>query len=836
MKSKWTFLLVFFVLFSFYLPYSLLAQDVEKIVVDGVVMDEDNETVPFINVKITPTSGDSTQYYTQVTDHLGCFRIALPTAGEYRIDINMMSMGEYSKVFTIPKDVKKYSLGNLVLENSSTLLESVTIKSTKKLVKIEADKISYDIKEDPESKSSNLLKMLRKVPLVTVDGRGNIQVNGSSNFKIFRNGKEDKMLSSNPKEILKSIPATSIKSIEVITDGGVRFDAESSNAILNIVTDRASSLSGVAGTVGVDVGSYGNYSGNLYLDAKVGKVGFSGNAIYGLFGEKPSLAESTTNLGAINITSEGESRYKGHFSMFNGTISYEIDSLNLLSLSARGMPYTSKSKNNQIDQKWNGDTLIEKVNNNSSSIRKNGNFSINLDYQHSTLTPGELFTISYMFDRSPNNSENSVIRNVLDLNTGDVLSDGFMEQLSQTTAAMNEHTAQIDYTRPFQWKMRHNLEAGVKYIARRSLSTPEYLIRNNPDEDFRIGSIFGQHINNSELNYGQDIYAAYFGWSTFWTKKFSTKIGTRLEQSRLDVKYTDLPDANFIRKKLDFVPQVRLSYKITPYDQTSLNYNFLIRRPGIHQVNPYRSQSSEYRVSFGNPDLEAERNHKLGLTYGHFSSKFTVNTNLNFNFSNNTILQYSEESATSPGVIQETYSNLGKSRGLSFNVYVNYAPWTWLRLYMNGWLSNNRLRSDVLESDQKWSTIIAFMGSNFILPKNWNLGINCGGYKFNSFQTSSDFFYYSHFSVSKSFLDDRLSLSFSIAEPFRSTISMKSHSYGKGFETHSINTNTGARTMNFSVSYRFGELKERIKSVSRTISNSDLMEGDNKGGSGKSPM
>ena len=90
-------------------------------------------------------------------------------------------------------------------------LQGVEVVKQKSLVKSDIDKITYDIESDPDSKSSTILEMLRKIPMVTVDGEDNIQVNGSSSFKVYVNNKPNQMMSNNPKEVLKSMPATSIK-------------------------------------------------------------------------------------------------------------------------------------------------------------------------------------------------------------------------------------------------------------------------------------------------------------------------------------------------------------------------------------------------------------------------------------------------------------------------------------------------------------------------------------------------------------------------------------------------------------------------------------------------
>ena len=114
-------------------------------------------------------------------------------------------------------------------------LDGVVIKAQKQLIKQEIDRIAYDVQGDEESRTQTVMDMLRKVPMVTVDGQDNILVKGNSNFKIYKNGHYDPNLSKNAKEVLKAMSASMVKRIEVITDPGAREDAEGVNAILNIV-------------------------------------------------------------------------------------------------------------------------------------------------------------------------------------------------------------------------------------------------------------------------------------------------------------------------------------------------------------------------------------------------------------------------------------------------------------------------------------------------------------------------------------------------------------------------------------------------------------------------
>ena len=143
-------------------------------------------------------------------------------------------------------------------------LQGVEIVKQKALVKSDIDKITYNIEDDPDSKSNSTLEMLRKVPMVTVDGEDKIQVNGSSSFKIYvnskpnqmMNSKPNQMMSNNPSEVLKSMPASSIKRIEVITNPGPKYDAEGVGGILNIIT-HSKSIEGYTATFNANAGNQG---------------------------------------------------------------------------------------------------------------------------------------------------------------------------------------------------------------------------------------------------------------------------------------------------------------------------------------------------------------------------------------------------------------------------------------------------------------------------------------------------------------------------------------------------------------------------------------------------
>lgn len=152
-----------------------------------------------------------------VTDKNGAFKSQVNNVGEYTIVISSMGRKEVSRNFTLNGESTK-DFGVLNISDNTKELKGVTVSVQRPLVSMTVDKMSYSVENDVDSKSSNALDMLRKVPMVTVDGNDNITVNGSSSFKVYVDGKPNVMLSSNPGQILKNMPASMIKNFEVVTN------------------------------------------------------------------------------------------------------------------------------------------------------------------------------------------------------------------------------------------------------------------------------------------------------------------------------------------------------------------------------------------------------------------------------------------------------------------------------------------------------------------------------------------------------------------------------------------------------------------------------------------
>lgn len=194
--------------------------------VRGEVADSTGTPEIYATVRIYSVKDSVKPVALGVTDDAGKFSQPLPSAGDYRLTVTAVGKRALDIPFAVTTAAPTADLGKLTIRDNANELGEVEIVAQRPLVSREIDRIGYDVKADPESQTNTLQEMLRKVPMVTVESDGTIKVKGSTNFKIYKNGRPNNSFTKNAKDIFAAIPASSIKKIEVITDPGAREDAE----------------------------------------------------------------------------------------------------------------------------------------------------------------------------------------------------------------------------------------------------------------------------------------------------------------------------------------------------------------------------------------------------------------------------------------------------------------------------------------------------------------------------------------------------------------------------------------------------------------------------------
>jgi len=810
--------------------------------IKGVLLDSlTQEGEPYATIKIVKKEAPANALKMLVTDMKGKFQEKVPGTGNFVMTISSIGRNTIVKDFTVKAGEKLVDFGTLYITDASNELGQVEVVAQKPLVKADIDKIEYNVQDDPDSKSNSVLEMLRKVPLVTVDGEDNIKVNGSSSFKVYVNGKPNNMMSNNPTEVLKSMPANSILHIEVITNPGPKYDAEGVGGILNIVTV-GSGLEGYTATFSGNVSNMGA-GGGLFGTVKSGKLTVSARYNYN-YNDRPR-SYSGGNRRTVGDVTEGSSDLdydgssKGHGNFQSGSMeaSYEIDTLRLVSMSFGlwGGGNNSTSINNTLaTAPGTSNELYRYV---SDGRSKGSWYSIDggVDYQRMFHVKDRMFTLSYKINTSPQTSDSYSTYNDMHAATDwedflkrlyDLNNDG-----SQNTT---EHTFQADYTTPIG--KIHTLEAGAKYI-----------LRDNSSEDDRyerqIGTT-GDYVldeeHSSHYKHQNDILAAYMGYG-LRVKKISGRLGVRYEHTKQEVKYLLGRGDDFNKNFDDVVPSASIGYKLTDMSNLRFGYNMRIYRPGIWYLNPYLNDSNPTNISQGNSHLDSEKSHSFNLSYSNFTQKFNINLSARYSFTNNSIEQVTEQvkdteieglqNPTGKEVLYSTYQNIGKSRNASLSGYVNWNATSNTRIYANLYGNYTYMEGANGLKNDGWN-LFAYGGAQQSLPHDWRISLNIYGQTpWIMLQGKGSSFFDYGLSVNKSFLNKRLTLSAFASNFFKKYTSPTSSIEGVGFTQDSWNRYTRQR-FGVSVSYRIGELKASVKKAARTISNDDVKGGGGEGGGG----
>lgn len=816
------------------LPHKAVSFTVKGIVADSLT----KEPEMYATMRIARTSSHDKAVSMAATGKDGSFNVKLKEPGDYTLTVNAIGRTPIVRRFTLSADKPNADFATLYISDLSKELKGVEIVAQKPLVKADIDKIEYNMEEDPDSKTSNILEMLRKVPMVTVDGNETITVNGSSNFKVYVNGRPNNMMSNNPKEVLKSMPASSIKRIEVITNPGPKYDAEGVGGILNIITV-GKGIEGYTATVNAGV-FRGQNSESVYATVKQGKLTVSARYSYNYW---DTMGDSNTHTdrtftgdpstpSAYNSTSDYRSRNNNNSHSGNFEASYEIDTLRLVTASV-GM-WTNRSKSHGT-QDFSAVSPIGQQPLYAYAYGQNGtsdNLYIDgsIDYQRLFKVKERMLTLSYKINGGTQDSDS--YSDYHDTSATDEWSD-FMARLrdehSKGDGRNMEHTFQIDYTTPFA--KAHTIEVGAKYILRDNRANNDRYTRPADDYDYTFDDTYSSHYRHRN-----NILAAYLGYG-LKLGKLSGRLGARYEHTDQSIKYLLGQGENFKTKFDDIVPSASLGYKLNDEQNLRLGYNMRIWRPGIWVLNPYLDQTNPTSLSQGNSNLVSEKNHQVSATYNYFAAKLSLSFTVRYSFTNNSINSVTTlvndntiESVKNPTgklVSYTTYRNIGKSQSASLSGYVSWTIFKNTRLYMNLWGDYSDYNDRQSLHNYGWYGSM-YAGLQQTLPKSWKINVGFSGWTSNpGLQTSSSGAYFYNASVQKSFLKDRLTFNLFAQNFFESKRHSRTTTMGINFRTEQDFAYKVFR-YGINVSMRIGSLSSGVKKAQKTIENDDV-----KGGGGK---
>ena len=783
--------------------------------VKGVLMDEGlGEAEPFATIRVFKEGKTGKPVAMFLTDENGQFKQEVKGKGKFDIVFSSVGKEDLKMTITLGQE-NPLNLDTLYIKENATMLKGVEIVAQKPLVKMEVDKMSYNVAEDEDSKSNTVLDMLRKVPMVTVDGQDNITVNGSSSFKVYVDGMPNPMFSSNPSMVFKSMPATAVKSIEVMTNPGAKYDAEGAAGVLNIVMNRqnpqaAQSLNGYNGTIRATVGTK-QLGASAFINGQQGKLSYSANVMtsYNKPGSTTTEMEQLQDNGASQILTS-ENNVKTPFTMGSLTLGYQIDSVSSLNLTAQVNSMNMKS-NGTSTTTIDGNNYGKGFSYGSTTDMKNSRTSFNgsIDYQRffnkeHTQSLGLTYQLSYSPATTKMTNNFGTTSNQIDL------TDRYSENKDKTTS----HIFQLDYTMPLG--IGQTLSLGTKFQLHDASSDSKYYLKGIYDPS---SSSDYEYKNSILAGYGE--YAGNFG-------KFGLKAGLRYEYTWQDVEYHLGNGEDFKKNYGNLVPTASLQYTLTQGSNLGLTYNMRISRPGISYLNPYVDKTNPIALTYGNPELDVEKSHNLSLVYNMFTPKLMVNLNLHHNFVDNAISQYSFYD--SDNLLNTTYGNVVKRHQTGLSGYVNYLLTKDTRIFFNGGLNYTDLRSDALDQKNSGWTFNAMVGLQQTLP--WDLKLSAFAItstKNYTLQGWSGGFNILTGTLSKSLLKDKLTIGVQGILGLNSggKLNIESESRGKDFTSHT-NVKVPIYGVALTVSYTFGNSKMSSKQHVNRVQN-DFIEQQSQG-------
>jgi hypothetical protein len=509
--------------------FKLFAQQtVRQIPIKGMLVDSVSKApLDFATLFLTDAE-TAKAFKTTLTKNDGSFEIEAPVNRKY--DLSFVFIGYRSKTIRISFSADERSavvdLGKIALSPANDQLKEVSVTGFRPLLTKEIDRISFDVQADPESKSSDVLEMLRKVPMITVDGNNQIQLKGSSNYQVFINGKPSALMANNPSDVLSELPAASIQKIEVITVPPSKYDAEGLTGIINIITVKKDN-DGFNGSVFTRYNSIYGERGSLMLNIKEGKIGF--NTFFGL-GHQPSVitqagSQLSTFSPVINSLQQGENVNGGAFNNGHTQLSYEPDSLNLLTVlidfNNRNFIQNTFRQSQSFAM---ADSLTQSYQLNDIGQREFGAFNLGANYQVKfKQDKDELLTLSYQY-ASANNYQTNNIATIEGFN----YSNNNYDQ--QNSTGFKEQTFQVDFLKPVKKLI---IEAGAKTILRNN---------NSYFEEENLDRLTGGYIPDTALtnkfNYHQDVFSIYNSYQ-FTFPEWTVKGGLRAENTSITGDYSD---------------------------------------------------------------------------------------------------------------------------------------------------------------------------------------------------------------------------------------------------------------------------------------------------------
>jgi outer membrane receptor protein involved in Fe transport len=744
---------------------------------------------------------------TTLSTESGKFQLNKPDTGNYLLSFTHTGFAETQLPVTITSQPGDLQIDPVYLAKATANLKEVVVTSRRPMIEQSDDKIVFNVEDDPASKTETAIDILRKTPFVTVDGEDNIKINGKSNFKVLLNGRETSMFARNIREALRGFPGVLISKIEVITSPSAKYDGEGIGGVINIITRKK--VVGYNGTLSSFTRSSDKLSNfSVNGNAKLGKFGLSVFLSKGYNNPVLQYNTNTTIPATQSIytkrTLEGNQYNSSGWSYGNVELSFELDSLNTISLYTNIDSWSNKTVSDQsimTDFSASPSSLSLYHLNNKSN---NPGVNVGSDYiKRFKKNKEREFSLRFLGEFGKNDSKLNSFQD-------NPVTDRYL--INNSYAINNQFTIQADNSIPLK---KGKIEGGIKAILRRASSDFQSLIKYNAAEDYKTNTA-----NTDYFKYTQDVISLY-GMYSFRLKKSSFRFGARVEHTAVNGDFIS-SNTKVKNSYTTLLPNIQFTNRVTNVTTLVFTYTKRLQRPYIWDLNPFVYNNDSLNISFGNPDLGPQTLHLLSAQLRYAKGNTFAGINLEGSYSDNKILQYSSFDPQT-GITKTTSLNIGKEFQSSLNVNFNTKITPKWSVFVNGSFRYIRISNN---SDAAQS--------------NNGFGYNCGmntSYRFNTkfmissftgvfrdaqtLQTTYPFYTWHNVAFNYKVFKEKVNISLRAVNYFEKNRDFKNITRDRNFYNTNI-TRQIRRGVVLALTWNFGKLTENV-SKKKGVTNDDVL-------------
>ncbi len=782
--------------------------------ITGKVVDSlSSEPIEYATISLF-LEGDKKPVNGTVTAIDGSYKIEGVEAGTYKIIIECIGYRPFNfYTLIVVKKNTVTDLGFTKISKIQVTLQNVTVVANNSLIQNKIDKLIFNAEKDITSQVGVATDILKKIPQISVDVEGNVELAGSRSIRFLINGKPSTAFGSNVADVLQSIPASQIKSIEVITNPGARYDAQGLGGIINIIL-KQNKVKGINGSLSLSAGTL-NENGSLNMNYRRGEFGLnafvSGNAR--LTSTVRNKTERLTNdtAGKKNnaLVQDGRSHFKRHGLESGVGFDWTYKKNNNFTGSFRygqfGSDANGVTNQSQVVTNQTNGSVLSNISFISHAENKNkfSSTDINLGYIRKFQKEDQELEIA--FDASTENSTGTA-NNFQLLQPNDSL---FYGVNSRNPGTEKDYELSIDYTQPIKEDVIWGVGADFEHFVISSNSTVNAF---NP-----VSRAYEYDVDlSNSLNYKQNVYAVYTELSFPIGEIVEAKIGGRYERTELNSFYSNAQQQAGRTGYNMFVTSIFFMKKINEKQTLKLSYSKRIERPDYNDLNPFINTSDPKNIIAGNPNLLPEIGHRYELSYTRSFDKAGSMMLTAFYRGNENDIQPFITFYPSLKVGDSIYANvnvtmrqnIGRENNMGLNTFIEVRPNEKLSLRSNlsffkrhtinainkGYNSDSyNYRFNLNASYQFTGTLAGEIFGNFNSARNEAQG------KYPSFTSYS-------FALRKQFWNKKGSIALSATNLFALYVKQRTQLFGPNFTTNSVRS-FPFRSIGINFMWKFGKLE-----------------------------